>query len=220
MRSTTYDRPDPIDDDAFSAQERDGGIGRNTAPQNQTLHPRTSTLVAHDHHPPQQTSVYHDIATKQRQSPRRDLDSMTHTRPSDAVVSLRRPMHHNPPNQKTMLVDRLSLYDANKVSFRSARSPSARTMRSPLSVAPTRAARARSHLSTVSSGSSTSTASPARSPTASPSPSALPLPRSSSPPSSSTRTVRRSLLASPRAVSSTRRRPRRLKYFDLKKSVV
>ncbi|CAD0086563.1 unnamed protein product [Aureobasidium vineae] len=38
-------------------------------------------------------------------------------------------------------------------------------------------------------------------------------PRSSSPPSSSTRTVRRSLPASPRAVSSTRRRPRRLKYL-------
>jgi hypothetical protein len=140
---------------------------------------------------------------------------MTHTRPSDAVVSLKRPIPIHTHTNQTNNARRSAVFAMMliKVSFRSARSPSARTMRSPLSVAPTRAARARSQLSTVSSGSSTSTASTARSPTASPSPSASPPPRSSSPRSSSTRTARRSLPALPRAVSSTRRRPRRLKYL-------
>lgn len=100
---------------------------------------------------------------------------------------------------------------SNMFHCRSAPFPSARMTRSLSSAEPTRVARARSHPYTVSSTSCTLSASPAKSPTASPFPSELRLPRSRSPSSSLTRTVRTSSSASLQAVSPTRRSAPRLK---------
>ncbi|GMG05856.1 unnamed protein product [Aspergillus oryzae var. brunneus] len=91
-------------------------------------------------------------------------------------------------------------HSSDAVVDRSALSPSARTTRSPLSVEARRAVRARSPAFTVLSGLSTSSVSSARSPTARAFPSVSTPPRSSSPSSTSTRTVSRSWSASERAV--------------------
>jgi ribosomal protein uL24 len=66
---------------------------------------------------PRQATSINDTATTQRQLQRRapPLDSMTHTRPSDAVVSLKRPtpIHIHKPNKQCSSIGCLC-NDANK----------------------------------------------------------------------------------------------------------
>ena len=91
---------------------------------------------------------------------------------------------YSPRISKKLSLIRLSSRNYRLVHYRSVR-----MTRSGLSVASTRAGRARSPRSTVRSGSSTSTGSSATSPTARPHPSASTPATLSSPPSSSTRTA-------------------------------